>query len=116
MTLVVLKPFVNNVNIYNTYRNARVTNGVTTIDRAGFAIRFTTYRIGGVNHSASPDTFTLRLNPSERAVLDLLVTAPPSWPTALPADLTFQVHATTPDLTAAVDLRIDLRRWGKGAV
>jgi hypothetical protein len=28
---------VNNVNIYNTYRNARVTNGVTTVDRAGFA-------------------------------------------------------------------------------
>ena len=81
---------------------------LNNLDRAGFAIRFTTYRIGGVNHSASPDTFTLRLNPSERAVIDLLVTAPPSWPTALPADLTFQVHATTPDLTAAVDLRIDL--------
>jgi hypothetical protein len=28
---------VNNVNIYNTYRNARVANGVTTVDRAGFA-------------------------------------------------------------------------------
>ena len=28
---------VNNVNIYNTYRNARVVNGVTTVDRAGFA-------------------------------------------------------------------------------
>ncbi len=28
---------VNNVNIYNTYRNARVINAVTTVDRAGFA-------------------------------------------------------------------------------
>jgi hypothetical protein len=28
---------INNVNVYNTYRNARVSNGVTTVDRAGFA-------------------------------------------------------------------------------
>jgi hypothetical protein len=28
---------VNNVNIYNSYRNARVTNAVTHIDRAGFS-------------------------------------------------------------------------------
>ena len=82
---------------------------LNNLDRVGFAIRFTSYRIGGVNHSATPDTLTFRLNPSERAVIDLLVTAPPSWPTALPADVTFQVHATTPDLTASRDLQIGLR-------
>jgi hypothetical protein len=64
-----------------------------------------------VNHSATPDTLTFRLNVSERAVIDLLVTAPPSWPMTglLPADVTFQVHATTPDLTASRDLQIGLR-------
>src|SRR5713226_2426910 len=82
---------------------------LNNLDRVGFAIRFTSYRIGGVNHSATPDTLTFRLNVSERAVIDLLVTAPPSWPTALPADVTFQVHATTPDLTASRDLQIGLR-------
>jgi hypothetical protein len=82
---------------------------LNNLDRVGFAIRFTSYRIGGVNHSATPDTLTFRLNVSERAVIDLLVTAPPLWPTALPADVTFQVHATTPDLTASRDLQIGLR-------
>jgi hypothetical protein len=31
------RTIVNNVNIYNSYRNARVTNAVTHIDRAGFS-------------------------------------------------------------------------------
>jgi membrane-associated protease RseP (regulator of RpoE activity) len=104
---LILRFAVNNTGLAreSVVMSLRLNN----LDRVGFAIRFTSYRIGGMNHSATPDTLTFRLNISERAVIDLLVTAPPFWPTALPADVTFQVHATTPDLTASRDLQIGLR-------
>lgn len=106
-TSITLQFAVNNTGLARetVVMSLRLNN----LDKVGFAIRFTSYRIGGVNHSANPDTLTVRLNPSERALIDLLVTAPPSWPTALPADVTFQVHATTPDLAASRDLQIGLR-------
>jgi hypothetical protein len=105
-TAITLTFAVNNTGLAR--ETVVISLRLNNLDRVGFAIRFTSYRIGGVNHSANPDTLTVRLNPSERAVIDLLVTTPPSWPTALPADVTFQVHATTPDLVAH-DLQVGVR-------
>src|SRR5213083_2806202 len=77
--------------------NVVVSVRPNNLDRFGFVIRFTAYQIGSSNLSANKDTVEFRLNASQRAVLNLMVTAPASWPSALPAMVTFQVHAATPD-------------------
>src|SRR5439155_784882 len=76
----------------------------------GFVIRFAAYQIGSSNVSANRDTVEFRLNASQRAVLDLMVTAPASWPSALPAMVTFQVHAATPDgIASPADLEVPVQ-------
>ncbi len=77
--------------------NVVVSVRPNNLDRVGFVIRFTAYQIGSSNLSADKDTVEFRLNASQRAVLDLMVMAPAIWPSALPAMVTFQVHAATPD-------------------
>ena len=77
--------------------NVVVSVRPNNLDRVGFVIRFTAYQIGSSNLSANKDTVEFRLNASQRAVLDLMVMAPAIWPSALPAMVTFQVHAATPD-------------------
>ena len=80
------------------------------LNEFGFVIRFTAFRIGTATTPVSTDTLTFRLNAVQRAVLDLNVTAPSSWGTSsLPATVTFEVHATTPDGAAQQDLVIMLQ-------
>jgi membrane-associated protease RseP (regulator of RpoE activity) len=90
--------------------NVVVSVRPNNLDRVGFVIRFTSYQIGTSNVSEDKDTVEFRLNPSQRAVLDLMVTAPASWPSALPAMVAFQVHAGTPDGVATpADLEVPVQ-------
>ncbi|TLZ55358.1 MAG: site-2 protease family protein [Methanobacteriota archaeon] len=90
----------------NVVVNLRQNN----LNEFGFVIRFTAFRIGTATTPVSTDTLTFRLNAVQRAVLDLNVTAPSSWGTSsLPATVTFEVHATTPDGAAQQDLVIMLQ-------
>jgi len=80
------------------------------LNEFGFVIRFTALQIGTATTPENTDTLTFRLNVSQRAVLDLNVTAPASWGTSsLPATVTFEVHATTPDGALQEDLHIMLQ-------
>ena len=76
---------------------------------AGFVIIFTAYEIGSKRTIRSNDTLSIRLNASQRAVLDLQVTAPTMWPAPLPQYVTFLVHATTLDLSVPKDLLVTLQ-------
>ena len=90
----------------NVVVNLRENN----LNEFGFVIRFTALQIGTAATPVSTDTLTFRLNVSQRAVLDLNVTAPTSWGTSsLPATVTFDVHATTPDGALQKDLLIMLQ-------
>ena len=90
----------------NVVVNLRENN----LNEFGFVIRFTALQIGTATTPVNTDTLTFRLNVSQRAVLDLNVTAPASWGTSsLPATVTFQVHATTPDGAVQEDLLITLQ-------
>ena len=79
------------------------------LDRVGFVLHFTAYQIGTITTPLNTDTMTFRLNASQRAILTLNVTAPPSWPAPTPANVTFQVHATTLDGVASRELQIGLQ-------
>src|SRR6266446_6031318 len=90
----------------NVVVNLRENN----LNEFGFVIRFTALQIGTATTPVNADTLTFRLNVSQRAVLDLNVTAPASWGTSsLPATVTFEVHATTPDGALQRDLLITLQ-------
>src|SRR2546427_11943135 len=90
----------------NVVVNLRENN----LNEFGFLIRFTALQIGTATTPVNTDTLTFRLNASQRAVLDLNVTAPASWGTSsLPATVTFAVHATTPDGALQRDLLIMLQ-------
>ena len=90
----------------NVVVNLRENN----LNEFGFVIRFTALQIGTATTPVNADTLTFRLNVSQRAVLDLNVTAPASWGTSsLPATVTFEVHATTPDGALQKDLLITLQ-------
>src|SRR5213596_2295109 len=90
----------------NVVVNLRENN----LNEFGFVIRFTALQIGTATTPENTDTLTFRLNVAQRAVLDLNVTAPASWGTSsLPATVTFEVHATTPDGTLQEDLLITLQ-------
>jgi len=90
----------------NVVVNLRENN----LNEFGFVIRFTALQIGTATTLVNTDTLTFRLNVSQRAVLDLNVTAPASWGTSsLPATVTFEVHATTPDGALQEDLLITLQ-------
>ncbi len=52
---------------------------------------------------------TVAMNATERAVFDLQVTAPPTWPVTLPVDVDLTVHATTVLETSATDLPVTVR-------
>src|SRR6266567_1746757 len=85
----------------NVVVNLRENN----LNEFGFVIRFTALQIGTATTPVNTDTLTFRLNVSQRAVFDLNVTAPASWGTSsLPATVTFEVHATTPDGALQRDL------------
>ncbi len=90
----------------NVVVNLRENN----LNEFGFVIRFTALQIGTATTPVNTDTLTFRLNVSQRATLDLNVTAPTSWGTSsLPATVTFEVHATTPDGALQKDLLIMLQ-------
>ena len=90
----------------NVVVNLRENN----LNEFGFVIRFTALQIGTATTPVNTDTLTFRLNVSQRAVLDLDVTAPASWGTSsLPATVTFEVHATTPDGALQKDLLVMLQ-------
>ena len=90
----------------NVVVNLRENN----LNEFGFVIRFTALQIGTATTPVNTDTLTFRLNVSQRAVLDLNVTAPASWGTSsLPATVTFEVHATTPDGALQKDLVVMLQ-------
>ncbi len=75
----------------------------------GFTIQFTEVRIGSNAIPLNNDTVTVRLNATERAVFDLQVTAPTTWPAPLPVLVDLTVRATTLLETSAADLRVKLR-------
>ena len=90
----------------NVVVNLRENN----LNEFGFVIRFAALQIGTATTPLNTDTLAFRLNVSQRAVLDLNVTAPASWGTSsLPATVTFEVHATTPDGALQEDLHIMLQ-------
>jgi len=90
----------------NVVVNLRENN----LNEFGFVIRFTALQIGTATTPVNTDTLTFRLNVSQRAILDLNVTAPASWGTSsLPATVTFEVHATTPDGALQKDLPVMLQ-------
>src|SRR5467141_275998 len=89
----------------NVVVNLRQNN----LDRVGFVMRFNGFQIGTVITPVNTDTVTFRLNTGQRAILTLNVTAPPTWPAPTPANVTFQVHATTPDGVPSKDLQVDLQ-------
>jgi membrane-associated protease RseP (regulator of RpoE activity) len=79
------------------------------LDQAGFTIRFTSFIVGTVSTPVNSDTISFGLAASQRAVIDLNVTAPLTWSAPLPANVKFQVHATTPDGAAMRDLQVALQ-------
>src|SRR5438128_3800333 len=90
----------------NVVVNLRENN----LNEFGFAIRFTALQFGTATTPVNTDTLTFRLTMSQRAVFDLNVTAPTSWGTSsLPATVTFDGHATTPDGALQRDLLIMLQ-------
>src|SRR6266699_7260724 len=87
--------------------NVAVNLRENNLNEFGFVIRFTALQIGTAATPVNTDTLTFRLNVSQRAILDLNVTAPASWGTSsLPATVTFEVHATTPDGALQKDLLV----------
>ncbi|HEX9341088.1 MAG TPA: site-2 protease family protein [Thermoplasmata archaeon] len=74
----------------------------------GFSFQFLDVVVGSTNTTVNNDTVRVELNASERALLDLQITAPPSWPVPLPATVRFEVHATTLRETATADLVVIL--------
>ncbi len=75
----------------------------------GFVILFTSFVIGSNTTTTNNDTVSFLLNPSQRAVLHLNVTAPTAWPVPLPQRVSFQVHATTRDGALSGDLPVRLQ-------
>ena len=76
---------------------------------AGFVIRFTSYELGSVSTPVNSSTVTFTLNPSQHAVIDLRVTAPPTWGAPLPQHVSFSVTARTSDGLVHSELPVDLR-------
>ena len=74
----------------------------------GFSFLFLDYRVGTNTTVANNDTVSVRLNASERVVLDLQVAAPSSWPVPLPRLVSFAVHVTTLRGSASKDLTVIL--------
>lgn len=76
----------------------------------GFSIRFTRVQIDGDSTTIDLDTISMRLNATERAILDLRVTAPTIWPPErpLPVGLAFPVKATGRDSRPPIQLLINL--------
>ncbi len=74
----------------------------------GFTFRFLDVVVGSNTTVVNSDVVSVRLNATQRAILDLQVIAPPSWPVPLPRIVSFEVHATTLRGTASEDLRVIL--------
>ena len=106
-TSVVLRFAVNNSGPF--HQDVVVNLRQYNLESAGFVIRFIAIQIGTNTTAVNADTVTLALNASQRAILDLRVTAPATWPVPLPRDVEFQVHATTPDEAVSNDLQARLR-------
>jgi len=86
-----------------------VTANDPNLNAFGFVILFTSYQIGSVITPVSNSTVTLTLNASQHAVFDLSVTAPLTWPRALPQYVRFSVTARTSDGLVHPELPVDLR-------
>ncbi len=74
----------------------------------GFTFLFLDVVVGSNTTVVNSDVVSVRLNATQRAILDLQVIAPPSWPVPLPRSVSFDVHATTLRGTASEDLRVIL--------
>ena len=74
----------------------------------GFTFLFLNVVVGSNTTVVNSDIVSVRLNATQRAILDLQVIAPPSWPAPLPRAVFFEVHATTLRGTASQDLRVTL--------
>jgi len=86
-----------------------VTANDPNLNAFGFVILFTSYQIGSVITPVSNSTVTLTLNASQRALFDLRVTAPPTWPRPLPQYVSFSVIARTSDGLFHPELTVDLQ-------
>jgi len=76
---------------------------------AGFVILYSSYQIGSVSTPVGNSTVTITLNATQRAVIDLGVTAPPTWSGApLPQHVGFSVVARTSDGLIHPELPVDL--------
>ncbi|MGI0148814.1 MAG: site-2 protease family protein, partial [Thermoplasmata archaeon] len=85
-----------------------VTVNRMNLDRLGFVIRLTGFEIDGTPMPVSAEPVTISLNTSQRAILNLSVEAPSSWPVPLPAYVEFLIHATILDDAVSRDLRVAL--------
>src|SRR6266567_1279285 len=74
----------------------------------GFTFLFLNVVVGSNTTVVNSDIVSVRLNATQRAIPDLQVIAPPSWPAPLPRSVFFEVHATTLRGTASQDLRVTL--------
>lgn len=74
----------------------------------GFTFLFLNVVVGSNTTVVNSDTVSVRLNATQRAILNLQVIAPPSWPVPPPRSVFFEVHATTLRGTASQDLRVTL--------
>jgi len=78
------------------------------LESFGFVIRFTRVTVGTNTTTVDTTTVSLLLNASQRAVIDLQVSAPSSWPRLLPTTVNFEVRTTTRDGVASAILPVAL--------
>ena len=74
----------------------------------GFTFLFLDVAVGSNTTAVNSDVVSVRLNATQRAIVDLQVIAPPSWPVPLPRSVSFDIHATTLRGTASEDLPVTL--------
>src|SRR6266508_4302880 len=72
----------------------------------GFTFLFLDVAVGSNTTAVNSDVVSVRLNATQRAIVDLQVIAPPSWPVPLPRSVSFDIHATTLRGTASEDLPV----------
>jgi len=81
---------------------------VENMEESGFVIRFTQVAINGTTTTLSGRTAAVNLTASQRAVFDLQVSAPPSWPVPLPKGQAFFVEGKLPDGIPPQSIKVKL--------
>lgn len=100
---------VNNTGRTSINLVVTTDNTVNRNHEAGrFSIQFTRIEIDGNNTTIDLDTVSFRLNATERAILDLLVTAPAPGEHAVPADLIVLIQGAIRDGPPWTELAIEL--------